>query len=269
MGNLPNDLVALFALAFAFGIKHGLDPDHLVTIDGLVRYNASAKPWLSRWAGILFSIGHGLVVIAAVEVIALMPGRISLPLWLEGLGEAVSIFTLLLLGSLNLYAAFNIKQTAARPVGLKSWMQFQAGHPAIVLGIGALFALSFDTMSQAVFFSQAANNISIELYAFTLGVVFTLGMIVSDGVNGMLTARFVKESAKRALIASRIMSLFIGSLSLLVGVMGMVSWFQPAYVEDFDLFAILPSIAVILWVLAGFIISLFVARSALLNKRYP
>lgn len=264
---MTNDLIALFALAFAFGIKHGLDPDHLATIDGLVRYNASARPWLSRWSGVLFSTGHGLVVIAAVELIVLMPGRISFPLWLEGLGEALSIFTLLLLGVLNLYAAFNTRQQAARPVGLKSWMQFHAGHPAIVLGIGALFALSIDTMSQAVFFSQAANNISLELYAFTLGVVFTLGMIVSDGVNGMLTARFVKESAKRALIASRIMSLFIGSLSLLVGVMGLARWIQPAYVEDFDLLAILPGIAVVLWVIAGFAVSMFVARYSVLIKK--
>ena len=122
-------------------------------------------------------------------------------------------------------------------------------------------------MSQAVFFSQTANNISLELYAFTLGVVFTFGMIVSDGVNGMLAARFVKESAKRALIASRIMSLCIGSLSLLVGLMGLVKWIQPTYVEDFDLLAILSSIAVVLWVIAGFALSLFVARYTVLIKK--
>lgn len=260
MQELPHDLIALFALAFAFGIKHGLDPDHLATIDGLARFNASSKPWLAKWSGVLFSLGHGLVVTTVVEIVALMPGRVSLPHWLEGLGVAVSILTLLLLGGLNLYAAFNTRATVVRPVGLKSWMQFQSGHPAIVLGIGALFALSFDTMSQAAFFSLAANNVAIELYAFTLGVVFTCGMIVADGVNGMLTARFIRESGKRALIASRIMSLVIGSVSLLVAAMGIIRWLQPACMEDADLLAFWPGVAVVVWVIAGFVLSLFIAR---------
>jgi nickel/cobalt transporter (NiCoT) family protein len=265
MQDMPHDVFALFSLAFAFGLKHGLDPDHLATIDGLARYNATAKPWLSRWAGVLFSLGHGLVVITAVEVIALLPGRIALPQWLEGLGMAVSIFTLLLLGVLNMYAAFNTRQ-ATHPIGLKGWMHFQSGHPAIVLGIGALFALSFDTMSQAAFFSLAANNISFELYAFTLGVVFTLGMIVSDGLSGMLTARCIKQAGKRALLASRIMSLVIGSVSLFVAALGILRWLQPANLEANELFAYWPVIAIVLWVLAGFVLSLFVARFAVKVK---
>jgi len=266
MHELPHDVIALFALAFAFGLKHGLDPDHLATIDGLARFNASSKPWLARWSGVLFSIGHGLVVTTVVEVVALMPGRITLPQWLEGLGIAVSIFTLLLLGALNLYAAFNTHANAARPVGLKSWMQFQSGHPAIVLGIGALFALSFDTMSQAAFFSLAASNVSIVLYAFTLGLVFTCGMIVSDGVNGMLTARFIRESGKRALIASRVMSLVIGSVSLFVAALGLIRWIQSAYMEETGLFDIWPSIAVVVWVIAGFGLSIFISRSSVVMR---
>ena len=266
MQNLPHDVLALFALAFVFGVKHGLDPDHLATIDGLSRFNVSAKPRLAKWSGVLFSLGHGLVVTAVVEVIALMPGKIALPEWLEGLGAAVSVFTLLVLGGLNLYAGLNPQPTTSRPVGLKSWMRFESGHPAMVLGIGALFALSFDTMSQAAFFSIAANHVSIALYAFTLGVVFTGGMIVSDGINGMITARFIKESGKRALIASRVMSLVIGSVSLFVAVMGMIKWLQAGYMEETDLFEIWPSISVILWVTIGFALSLFITRSSTLIK---
>lgn len=266
MQNLPNDIFALFALAFAFGVKHGLDPDHLAAIDGLSKFNAPEKPWLARWSGVLFSLGHGLVVTAAMEIIALMPSRISLPEWLEGLGVAISILTLLLLGILNLFAAFNSRSTAAGSIGLKSWMQFQSGHPAIVLGIGALFALSFDTMSQAAFFSLAANHVSIELYAFTLGVVFTCGMIISDGMNGMLTARFIKESEKRALIASRVMSLVIGSVSLLAAIFGIIRWIQSAYMEDAGQFDFWQGIAVVIWVIAGFALSLFISRSSVLMK---
>lgn len=267
MHDMPQDVFALLALAFAFGVKHGLDPDHLATIDGLTRFNASSKPWLSKWAGVLFSIGHGLVVTTVVAIVALMPGRISLPEWLEGLGMAVSIVTLLVLGGLNLCAAFNPQAGVAHPVGLKSWMKFESGHPAIVLGIGALFALSFDTMSQAAFFSLAANHVSIEIYAFTLGVAFTCGMIVSDGVNGMLTARFIKQSGARALIASRVMSFTIGSVSLFVAAMGLARWVQSAYFEDADDLGLWPGIAVLLWVAAGFALSLFLSRHRGLMQR--
>ncbi len=261
MHDLPNDVFALFALAFAFGIKHGLDPDHLATIDGLSRFNASSKPWLSKWAGVLFSIGHGLVVTAVVGVVALMPGHLSMPQWLEGLGISISILTLLVLGGLNLYAAFNRHPAASHPVGLKSWMRFQSGHPAIVLGIGALFALSFDTMTQAAFFSLAANHVSIEFYAFTLGVVFTCGMIVSDGINGFITARFIKQSGTRALIASRVMSFAIGSVSLFVAFAGISRLIFPGIAKQIEYAGMWPGMFVLMWVTAGFAVAILIRPS--------
>jgi len=74
MQELPHDLFTLFVLAFAFGVKHGLDPDHLATIDGLSRFNAASKPWLAKWAGVFFSLGHGLMITTVVAVLALLPG---------------------------------------------------------------------------------------------------------------------------------------------------------------------------------------------------
>ncbi|MHB8167493.1 MAG: HoxN/HupN/NixA family nickel/cobalt transporter, partial [Sulfuricella sp.] len=57
MENLPHDWLALLALVFVLGLKHGFDPDHLATIDGLTRFNAANnKPHLSRWSGLLFSL---------------------------------------------------------------------------------------------------------------------------------------------------------------------------------------------------------------------
>ena len=220
MPDMPNDILSLFALALAFGIKHGLDPDHLATIDGLARFNSNSKPWLAKWSGVLFSLGHGAVVTAVVATVAFLPAQISVPSWLEGFGSAISILTLLILGVLNLHAAFNFNVPVSSPIGLKNWMRFQSGHPAIVLGIGALFALSFDTISQAAFFSLAATHISGELFAFALGIVFTCGMIISDGVNGFITSRLLDKASNRALIASKIMSFAIGSVSLAVALVG-------------------------------------------------
>jgi high-affinity nickel-transport protein len=263
---LPHDVFALFVLAFVFGIKHGLDPDHLAAIDGLSRFNASSKTWLAKWAGVFFSMGHGLVVTLVIGIVTLMPVRITFPVWLDGLGAFISILTLLLLGVLNLYATFNSKKEIVRPVGLKDWMYFQSGHPVIVLGIGALFALSFDTMSQAVFFSLAASHVSIHLFAFTFGIVFTCGMIVSDGINGMLTARFIKQSGERALIASKVMSFAIGSMSLLIAFIGIARLAMPIVSEKIEFFGIWSGMIVLLWVTAGFVVSIYISQSTAMKK---
>src|SRR5258705_12411361 len=45
-------------LAFALGVRHGVDPDHLTAIDGLSR----VRP--RRTNGLYFAIGDGLVVTA-------------------------------------------------------------------------------------------------------------------------------------------------------------------------------------------------------------
>src|SRR5438874_2717894 len=50
------DALGLAALVFVPGLKHGLDPDHLVAIDGFTRSTRS------RWCGLFFSLGHGVVV---------------------------------------------------------------------------------------------------------------------------------------------------------------------------------------------------------------
>jgi len=262
MSEIPNDILSLFALALAFGIKHGLDPDHLATIDGLVRFNSNTKPWLSKWSGVLFSLGHGVVVTAVVASVAFLPAKISVPNWLEGFGSAVSILTLLVLGILNFHAAFNFKVPVTSPIGFKNWMRFQSGHPAIVLGIGALFALSFDTLSQAAFFSLAATHFSGELYAFALGIVFTCGMIISDGLNGLFTSRFVKQTANRAMIASRIMSFAIGSVSLIIAMLGISRMFVPRLTDNLEHFGLWPGLEVFAWVTSGFVLALFLARSS-------
>ena len=55
MHPLPHDWLALALVVFLLGVKHGLDPDHLATIDGLTRFNAALRPRLARWSGFLFS----------------------------------------------------------------------------------------------------------------------------------------------------------------------------------------------------------------------
>jgi high-affinity nickel-transport protein len=78
MNYVVSDWFALLALALVLGLKHGLDADHLAAIDGLARYQLSLpcrRASVARWSGLLFSLGHGLVVMLVAGVAGALPGR--------------------------------------------------------------------------------------------------------------------------------------------------------------------------------------------------
>src|SRR5262245_8071713 len=104
METLPSHWLALLAVVFALGLKHGLDPDHLAAIDGLTRFNATRRPLLARWSGLLFSAGHGVVVTLVAVGVATLAVETRPPVWLEDTGTWISIAFLVLLGFANLRA---------------------------------------------------------------------------------------------------------------------------------------------------------------------
>lgn len=231
MEALPQDWTALLTLVFALGMKHGFDPDHLATIDGLTRFNAGNRR-LARWCGFLFSLGHGLIVITVAVGVGLLAKRWAVPGWLEDSGAWISILFLMLLGILNLAAVLKTAPgQVVQSVGLKGRLLGrlqQTSHPALIALVGALFALSFDTMSQAALFSLTAGGIGGWEYALLLGCAFMVGMMVTDGINGLWISRLLRRSDRHACIASRVMGLAIGALSLLVAGFGIAKYFSPA-----------------------------------------
>ena len=50
MSVLPQDSVALVMVVFMLGLQHGMDPDHIATINGLTRFNAKLRPRIARWS---------------------------------------------------------------------------------------------------------------------------------------------------------------------------------------------------------------------------
>jgi high-affinity nickel-transport protein len=111
---LPSHWLALLAVVFALGLKHGLDPDHLAAIDGLTRFNAGRRPRLSRWSGLLFSAGHGVVVTLVAIAVATLAAGLRAPEWLDDAGTWISIGFLALLGVANLHA---VARTPRAPCG--------------------------------------------------------------------------------------------------------------------------------------------------------
>ena len=232
MDTLPQDLFALSLVVFLLGLKHGFDADHLATIDGLTRFNAHSRPRLARYCGVLFSLGHGAVVIAIALAVSSLASRWQTPEWLQAFGAWVSIAFLLALGMANIHAVLRATPgTVVRPVGLKGRFLgrlAQAASPAWVAVVGALFALSFDTISQAALFALTAGQFGGARHALMLGLLFMLGMLVTDGINGFWISRLICRADRTAACASRVMSLAVAAVSLGVGGLGLVKMASPA-----------------------------------------
>ncbi len=227
-----SDWPSLLILTFVLGMKHGFDADHLATIDGLTRFNARARPRMARYCGMLFSLGHGAVVVGIALGISVIAGQWAVPEWFGVLGALVSIAFLVALGSLNLAAVLRAgPQEVVQPVGLKGRLLGglgQASQPLLVAVVGALFALSFDTLSQAAFFALTATQFGGWQHALVLGLLFTVGMLLSDGINGLWIARLIARADQVALVASRVMGLVVSGVSLLVAGFGVAKLLLPA-----------------------------------------
>lgn len=265
MAALPDDLLAMCLVVFVLGIKHGFDADHLATIDGLTRFNARMRPTIARYCGVLFSAGHGAVVLAIALAVSLLAQRWEAPGWLAAFGGWVSVAFLFALGLLNLRAVLTADPSeVVRPLGLKGRFlgRFsRTASPGLIALVGALFALSFDTVSQAALFALTAAQFGGWQTALLLGFLFMLGMLVTDGINGLWISRLISKADRLAKIASRVMSLVVAGLSLLVGAFGVMKMSLPtvdAWSEGKELFF---GAAVVAVIGMSFLMALRLART--------
>jgi high-affinity nickel-transport protein len=266
MDTLPADWTSLAIVVFLLGMKHGFDADHLATIDGLTRVSRRAGSAWSRWCGVLFSVGHGGVVIAIAALVGSASERWATPAWLEASGAWISIFFLTLLGTLNLRAVWTAApDEVVAPVGLKGRFLgrlTRARSPWLVMLVGAAFALSFDTVSQAALFAATAAHFGGLRDALALGALFLLGMLVTDGLNGLWIARLIARADSLACVASRVMGLAVGSVSLLVAAMGAARLLAPAFAEWTEGRELAFGGAVVAAVVASFVLGRALARAS-------
>jgi nickel/cobalt transporter (NiCoT) family protein len=198
---MPADWLSLCVLVFLLGIKHGFDADHLATIDGLTRLNHRAGKRFAPYCGSLFSLGHGAVVMLIAAAVGVLSTKWHTPAWLDTLGVSISVAFLFALGIANLRAVLAAEPgRVVAPVGLKGRFLgslLRASHPVAVAGVGALFALSFDTVSQSALFALTAARFGGIGHALFLGALFVLGMLVTDGINGLWISRLIACRRRR------------------------------------------------------------------------
>ena len=179
---------SILALVLALGLRHGLDADHLAAIDGFARFRPS------RWNGILFAVGHGVVVTALAAGVRQFLGDADLN-WL-------SPWLFLAIAMANLWRLLGPGHSVARQSG-PSWIALGP------LTMGILLAIGFETASQL-----SALSLAQHVSPLALGAAFTLGMIVTDGMDGVLAARVQRSVGARAKIASRAIGWVVVAVSL-------------------------------------------------------
>jgi high-affinity nickel-transport protein len=273
MDALPHEALPLVALAFVLGAKHGLDADHLAAVDGLTRYNAAERPGLARWCGVLFSLGHGAIVVGVAAAVGAAAERWVVPDWLEAAGAWISIVFLSVLGLLNLAAVLAAPPDAlVRPVGLRGgWLGrvMRTSSPGAIMLVGALFAVSFDTMSQAALFALTASQVSEAALGVAAAGAFLLGMMVADGVNGIWIAAMLRNADRRARIATRVMGLAVAGMSFAVAALGAARLASPALADWTDGRELAIGLSVVAGAALSFLLAMALSRSAETDARQP
>jgi nickel/cobalt transporter (NiCoT) family protein len=264
VSSLPTDFGALMVVVFLLGARHGFDADHLATIDGLTRVGSRRRAPHARYSGALFSLGHGAVVIAIAALVGSWSARWQAPAWLEASGLWISVFFLSLLGVVNLRAVLTAAPSeVVAPVGVKGRFLgrlARAERPGTVLLVGALFALSFDTISQAALFAVAGARCGGVPNALLLGATFLAGMLLTDGCNGLLIAHLIDRSDELARVASRVMGFAVGLSSLAVAVLAVARFAAPAVAAWSEGRELQFGVAVVVLACGGFLGGRWLAR---------
>jgi high-affinity nickel-transport protein len=232
-------------LAYAFGLRHAVDADHIVAIDNATRKLIAAGQRATA-TGLFFSLGHATVVALAVLVIALASARLPTSLSTFGpllgtIGTAVSaasLFALAVANTVILVAVcrlFLALRRGEQPVeaeltrllaqrgligrllrGLfrliaKSWQMYP---------LGFLFGLGFDTATEigllAVSAAQAAKGLPLPAI-MVFPALFTAGMALVDSLDGVMMAGAYRWAAAEPL-RRLYYNLAVTSLSVVVAV---------------------------------------------------
>ena len=158
-------------------------------------------------------------------------------------------------------------QAVVAPVGFKSRLLGRfvtVRKPWAVAAVGALFAFSFDTISQATLFALAAGRFGGVAEALFVAGLFVLGMLIVDGINGVWISRLIRRADRTAAIASRVMALTVAGISLAVGCFTVAKLLLPsvdAWAEGRELFL---GGAVVAGVLTAFAVAMLAARRRVL-----
>jgi high-affinity nickel-transport protein len=219
-------------LMLILGLRHGFDPDHIAIIDGVsVRY-ATTKPLLAKYTGTLFAIGHGTVVTCIAVMISRFSHSLNFPKGVWDVLDWMPGVLLLLVGFLNLRML-----KAKQKYSPKGWKMFflpaklkNSSHPFAIVLMGILFAMVFDTNTQAAAWAYTATSHLSTANALILGGSFSFGMIITDTLDSRILYTLMLRSANNDSVLNyrRNLGWIIVYISFIVGGYKILSRLIPA-----------------------------------------
>lgn len=212
--------LAMGLAAYALGLRHAFDADHIATIDNTTRRLVRADRD-ARCVGLWFSLGHSTVVLGAALLLALgvqalapmlddesSPLRTATGVW----GPLVSGTFLLLIAAVNLVMLRHALRGRAGAApgghahqhvgGPVTWVlrrfEWSTDKPGRMYVVGLVFGLGFDTATEigllAITASAALGQVA-WYSALPLAVLFAAGMSLLDSAQGAVARRVYTHAA--------------------------------------------------------------------------
>ncbi len=181
--------LAVFGLGFALGVRHAVDPDHLVAVSTIVSRNKSIVR--SSLAGALWGLGHtASLLICGTMVLAL---RLSIPESFVTMAESAVAVMLVLLGMNALRRAVkDVRTHRTAEAGLHDHCHafdigFRSFLVGMVHGLAGTGALTILVVAAAPSF-WAGSLYFLVFGLGSIGGMFVLSSLIS--IPFVLSARF-------------------------------------------------------------------------------
>lgn len=191
-------LFMLGLLALCFGLRHGLDADHILAIDNVTR-NLQADNQNAYTTGTFFALGHSTIVF--LLTLGIVCGINSIHAHFAGLqkmgdvtGAVISAVFLWITAGMNIYALSSTasKHTPFTPKGFLSSLLkpvFRSvDKPWKMYFVGFLFGLGFDTATEVGLLSISASSALQGFHAsliLFLPILFSAGIVFTDSCDAL------------------------------------------------------------------------------------
>jgi len=187
--------------AYALGVRHAFDADHIAAIDNTTRRLAE-RGGRATTVGFWFSLGHSTVVVVLCILLtlgitalgsALADDSSALRTWTGVIGPTVSGVFLLVIAAINIAALRGRHGHLSGPVlRLLGPLEKAVDRPSRMYLVGLLFGLGFDTATEIglLALAGAATLTAVPWWAaLTLPILFAAGMSAFDTSQGAVMRR--------------------------------------------------------------------------------
>ena len=243
IGEMSVPLAGLGIAAYVFGLRHGVDADHIAAIDNTTRklmHDGKRPLTVGTW----FSLGHSTIVVGMIVALVISTRAIagSIP-GLQGagaiIGTSVSGTFLAIIGLINVVIAIGIyraykevKRGQVNELQLEELLNKRGflnryfgslfkivQKPWQIYPIGVLFGLGFDTASEVALIAISVGvgvSASVPIWMIlVLPFMFTCGMVLVDTTDS-ITMRMAYGWAFLKPIRKVYYNLTITTISVLV-----------------------------------------------------